>query len=175
VNWRVPSIALVLVLIFGAVAHAAATRAEYVAQVDPFCQAGQRDMKAEARRQKPAIKRIRDKLEQEGDTISREQEVALLGKLAAKEFSPTLKVFPRVTAQIAGVAPAPPDVTAVNQWLAARRAYSQLIARAVRAAKQGKTPTYNRLIEKATGKFIEGEIPVEGFGFRFCLLRSPQD
>ena len=154
-------------------AFAAATRAEYVAQTDPICQAGQRDMRAEAKRQKPGIKKISRRLQHED--LSREEENALLGKLAAKEFAPTLKVFPRVTDQIATVAPAPTDVTAVTQWLDARRAYSNHISRAVHAAKRGKTPTYNRLIEDGTAILIEGEIPVEGFGFRFCLLSSPQD
>lgn len=132
-------------------------------------------MRAEAKRQNPGIKKIARKLQQQSDMLSREEEDALLGKLAAKEFAPTLKVFPWVTTQVAAVAPAPTDVTAVSQWLAARRTYSNLISRAVGAAKRGKTPTYNRLIENATGKLIEGEIPVEGFGFRFCLLSSTQD
>jgi hypothetical protein len=156
-------------------AFAAATRAEYVAQTDPICQAGQRDMRAEAKRQNPAIKRIAAKLQQHADMLTREQEDDLLGKIAAKEFSPTLKVFPRVTTQVAAVAAAPGDQTAVSRWLGARGAYSTLIRKAVHAASRGKTPTYGRLIERATGKLIEGEIPVEGFGFRFCLLSSPQD
>ena len=167
--------ALAVLVVFAAPALGAATRAEYVAQVDPSCEAGQRDMRAEAKRQNPSIKRIARKLQRQAETLGREEENALLGKLAAKEFAPTLKVFPRVTTQIAAVAPAPTDLTAVTQWLDARRAYSNLISRAIRAAKLGKTPTYNRLIENATGRLIEGEIPVETFGFRFCLLSSPQD
>jgi hypothetical protein len=154
-------------------AGAAATRAEYVAQVDPICQAGQRDMRVEAKRQNPAIKKIRQKLEQGG--LSRQREELLLGKLAAKEFAPTLKVFPRVTTQITAVVPAPGDESLVAGWLSARQVYSRLIERAIHAARQGKTPTYNRHIENGTAKLIEGEIPVEGFGFRFCLLSSPQD
>jgi hypothetical protein len=167
--------ALTALVVLAAPAYGAATRAEYVAQADPICQNGQRDMRAEAKRQNPGVKKIARKLQQQHEMLTGEEENALLGKLAAKEFAPTLKVFPRVTAQIAALAPAPGDLTAVTQWLDARRAYSTLIAKAIRAARRGKTPTYNRLIENATGKLIEGEIPVEGFGFRFCLLSSPQD
>lgn len=167
------SLALLLLLASAGTAQAVATRAEYVAQLDPVCQAGQGDMKAESKRQNPAIKRIARKLQRE--SLSRAQENALLGKLAAKEFSPTIKVFPRVTTQLAAVVPAPGDEAAVSQWLAARRTYSTFIERAVGAAKRGKTPTYNRLIENGTAKLIEGEIPVEGYGFRFCLLSVPQD
>jgi len=163
------------VLSLAAPAFGAATRAEYVAQVDPICQKGQQDMIAEAKRQRPAVKRIRRKLKDLADSLTDEQENALLGKLAAREFSPTLKVFGGVTGQIAAVAPVPTDQTAVTQWLTARRSYLALIQRAIRAARQGKSPRENDLIEKATGVIIEGEIPVEGFGFRFCLLSSPQD
>jgi hypothetical protein len=172
-RWRTAIAAVILVAAGAATASAAATRAEYVAQTDPICQAGQRDMRAESKRQNPATKEIRRQLEQE--ELTRERENALLGKLAAKEFAPTLKVFPRVTTQIAAVAPAPTDVTAVSQWLAARRAYADLIKRAVEVARRGASKKQNFLIEKATGKIVEGEIPVEGFGFRFCILSSPQD
>jgi hypothetical protein len=167
--------ALLVLCVSVPTAGAAATRAEYVAQVDPICETGQRDMRAEAKRQNPAIKKISRTLQQQRDNLTRERENALLGKLAAKEFKPTLEVFPRVTTQISAVVPAPGDEAAVASWLAARRSYSQHISRAVRAAKRGKTQTYNRFIEEGTAKLIEGEIPVETFGFRFCLLSSPQD
>ncbi len=156
-------------------AHGADTRAEYVAQVDRICRAGQLDMRAEAKKHRAPLKRIGAELENGAGTINRKREVALLGEFARRSFAPTLQVFPRVTDQISAVAPAPTDATAVSGWLGARRAYLRLIKRSVEVAQRGASKKQNFLIEKATSVLVEGEIPVENFGFRFCLLSSSQD
>jgi hypothetical protein len=172
----IPALAALIVLAAAApAAHAVPTRAEYVALVDPVCQLGQQRMKAQAKRQRPRVKEIAAKLEQQADNLSEKRVVALQGEFTRRVFSPTLRVFPQVTAGIAAVAPAPGDDSAVAGWLGSRRTYLQLIDRAVRAAQRGQTQKQNRLIENATAKLIEGELPVEGFGFRYCLLSSPQD
>lgn len=149
------------------VAHAAATRAEYVAQVEPICKAAQ----------KPTIKAYASLFKGfhqvgfSGDNPDVSKRATKLGnRLIGTFYLRVSNVYGRTTAQIATVSAAPGDETAVAAWLAGRNRAVLLGAQAGRAARHQKVERSTGLVNKAESASEEAAKSVEGYGFNFCAF-----
>jgi hypothetical protein len=146
-------IALAIALIplaIATTAHAASSRAEYIAQVDPIC----------------------------SNTLDREAKTFhLVGsdlehgrfKTAAKKFARTNRVFSAGVEQVAAVGAPAADAVLIGQWVAMLRAQLPLAARVTRLLKKDARPgrvakAVNRLF-----KFSDRtQALVADYGFTQC-------
>jgi hypothetical protein len=149
----------------GAGAIAAATRSEYVGQLDPVCKGYEQ----------PAVKLLnkffketRGVLKAQATSDASRIERRLLGPFA-RLLGGADKLTGRLTTQIAGVPPPAGDEAAVAAWLDSRRAYNTLAARAAHAAKRRNSEKLFKLLGEAATRVTAGEKLVAGFGFQSCV------
>jgi hypothetical protein len=146
-------------------ATTAATRPEYVSQLDPIC----------ASYEKPAVKLV-DRFYKQTIDLIRLESKRDASKLERRLVGPFVrlvsgagKLTGKLTAQIAAV-PAPTgDEAAVASWVDGRRGYRRTADRAVRAGKAGRIGKLFGLLGKAVTKLVAGEKAVAGFGFESCV------
>ena len=160
------AIALIALAIAAAPAHAASTRAEYVAQVDPICKAGQDQVAIAAQPLLRAVKRARKhhaldsrKTQRRLSRLSR----ALLAQDAAIEHS--------VIDQIAAVPPVQEDVSLIQVWLRARTELADLESRLFVTRPGRGIKGFTRLINgffTLAARQLEVEDLVRDFGFQYC-------
>jgi hypothetical protein len=137
-------------------ADAAASRAEYVAQVDPICRAaGPPVFKAFVQYSKAAQRK----------RVTNQNDPKLVGP-AVRFFADLERIYGGLTSSIATVPPAPGDETIVAAWLQARETVRQNLDRARRLAKNRNLKRANRL----TGRAGWGKASniVSAFGFKYC-------
>jgi hypothetical protein len=163
---RRAGIAGALVLLVSAVAassaHATASRAEYVAQVEPFCQAAQ---KPTAKAFIAVIKSIPTDQDRITKSVAHRADRAL-GRLYVR----ISVIFGHTTAQISSVSPPPGDETTVSSWLAGRNQAQAWGLQAGRAAKHLKVGRAAKVANRAVSASDEAAQLVSGFGFRFCTF-----
>jgi hypothetical protein len=157
--------ALVAMAIGPATAHGAATRAEYVAQVDPICASATAPaQKAFGKfgklvRKKPggaeALTHIKVVSEQIRGPASR-----LYRRLAA--------IYSGVNAQLAAVPPAPEDVERINAWLALRATVATDLQASSRALKNKRLHLFDFYLAKGREDATAANNSVRDFGFTFC-------
>jgi hypothetical protein len=158
---RIGSVAAGIVVIALAItattAYAAATRAEYVAQTDPICQAGTDQV---AKRLPGLIKRI-VKRPNITPTVSFAYGLALGGKIFGEE-----------TNRLATIPPPPGDEAAVSGWLDGRRTYKRNLDMAVVAGKHNKKKQMLKRFKRAVTAVAQTNQLVAGFGFQYCVASS---
>jgi hypothetical protein len=159
-------------------ASAAATRSEYVVQVDRVCatttqgfgRLGSRlkilfNLKGYAGtpapgRPTPTKKQLRQRRNRFINQLSR-----LLANLNRAQGS--------ATEQIALIAPAPGDEAAVAQWIAGLRQYETLMASSIRSLRHHKPRLALGFQRQATDALNAGGAAVQSFGIAVCLNSLP--
>lgn len=156
------ALALVAIAIPTAVAYAASTRAEYVAQVEPICQAAQ----------KPTIKAFISVFKSlpKGDDRITKSEAHKADRALGRLYTRISVIFGATTVQISSVAPAAGDESAVATWLAGRNQAQALGLQAGRAAKHLKVEKGAKLADRAVAASDQAAQSVSGFGFRTCAF-----
>jgi hypothetical protein len=149
------------VLLVAAPAQGAATRAEYVAQVDPICQAAAPELKRSlAAVREPSPARIEQLDPKEG--------LKRVARSFGKALGRTNKVLTAMTTRIATVPAAPGDELTVADWILNQRSAEDLLGRAARAGKRGKFFRMFPLLQGYEEAVAALRASVRGFGFRHC-------
>lgn len=151
------SIALVALTIGVGSANAAATRAEYVAQADPICQAGLNQV---GKRLPGLIKRIARR-PNITPPVAFAYGLALGGKIFAQE-----------TNKLAAIAPPPGDEATVGGWLDGHRTYKRKLDTAVAAGKHKKKKQMLRRFKQAAVAVAQANQLVADFGFQYCVVSA---
>jgi hypothetical protein len=161
------AIVTIVAAIAAAPASAATTRAEWVAQVEPICQAAQ---KPTSKAYSSFFKGL-DKLGLVGDDpeVSK-RDARISDRLLGTFYVRASDIYSRTTAQLTAVAPGPGDESAVAEWIAGRNQTSLLGAQAGRAAKHRKLKRAFHLADRAVTAGERAPGPVAGFGLHFCAL-----
>jgi hypothetical protein len=159
------AITMIALAIMAPGAHAAANRAEYVAQVDPICQAAIGPQAKALNSFSKAFQHFKQRVQ--SGRITKGTFTKLLRQTAG--FLSRFKgIGANVTTQIEAVPPPPGDVGTVTFWLLNRRAAEQLVASAVSALKHYRLKAYFRLIAQAEATEAGARVLVSSFGFRYC-------
>jgi hypothetical protein len=161
------AITMIALVIAAAPASAAATRAEYVAQVDQTCSSSAPAFKKTFK----TILNLGNKMPPLPDGADPKRFLRKLnrwGKQLARAQRRFDRVFATMVEGIAAVPPAPGDEAAVGQWVNGLRQYVDLSARASRAAKHGKIFKGLSFLDKAGAALDTGGVAVQGFGITTC-------
>lgn len=164
-------VAIPIAIAFGLVAlaiaptaHAASSRAEYVAQVEPICQAAQvPTFKAYF----GSSKGIPTGLDPDHLT---KRDVRKVDRALGRLYTRVSKVYGRTSVRIGAIAPAPGDETAVAAWLTGRAQAQALWLRAGRAARHLKVRRADGLSQKGIETSDAASRNVSGYGFHFCTF-----
>ena len=160
------TVALVLVVsaaVLATPASAASTRAEYVAQVDPMCQAALPQLASTQGAFVRKLKAIDNRLKKH-----RFKGILKLISSAARSLSSYTTVHGNLTTQISGVPPAPPDTSAVNGWIQDRRNAESFGNSAASSLKHAKFRQFSRQLNQAAAADQAGIALISGFGFQYC-------
>jgi hypothetical protein len=166
------AIALAITLIVFAItapkADAAATRAEYVAQVDPIClTAGKRSARA--------LKGIKLPREERFESLDDKQAMRLFFSFLGKAIGRTNKAIGPMLAEIAPIPPAPGDERVVALWLQAVGDYKLFADRAVSASNRGKLNKFFYYLSKAGLVADQANYLFDDWGFRYCASSEDSD
>jgi hypothetical protein len=161
-------IALIAIAAFAASANAATTRAEYVAQVDPICQAGLNQETAAARPVVKKLKRLQRRAKQPHSRNVRRRAVKREARLLARFYDFVTAVEQGVTAQIASIPPAIEDTSLVQVWLRARGEQAVATQRLFRSLAKGDIFGAFMLLFEVEAKSEEVTDLVRDFGFHYC-------
>jgi hypothetical protein len=157
-------------------ASAAATRSEYVAQVDHVCSAARPQLKAAQRKIARIAKSIGSvalKVPVTGaSTKAVLRKLNRLSKSLARVGRSSTVVWSTMVEGIATIPAAAGDEGAVAQWVAGLRQYLGLLAASNRAAKHGKLLRSLSLIDQAQKALDFGGGAVQGFGIAVCPTSS---
>jgi hypothetical protein len=160
--------------IAAASAYAASTRAEYVAQVDPICQAGQAQEDAIGG---PVVKKLKRLQRREKRAHSRKARAAAQKRefrLLARFYDSVSVIEQNVNTQIAAIPPAVEDTSLVQVWLRARGEEVVLTQRLFRSVAKGDLFGAFGLLLEVQAKSEEAIDLVRDFGFQHCTSTSKQ-
>jgi hypothetical protein len=144
-------------------AYGASTRAEYVAQVDPICQAGFVKEKAVNRSFKKRAKR----LHKHGIDTTEPTKPVL--RIAVRLFDRIARIARAVNSQILVIPPAPGDEAIISQWLQLRGEATDLTQRSIHVFAHGKERRFKQLIGRSFNRRLDAEEIVQDFGFKHCV------
>jgi hypothetical protein len=155
----------VIVVLAPADANAASTRAEYIAQVDPICQAFVDPENAALRAYRKNAKRW-DRLASKGTLKAWLKQTRRVSRslLRLTQLDTTLND------QIAAVPPPAADAGAIATWLNAR-VQANAFAASAAAALNRPVPAINKyfkLIDRANAALAASTRAIAGFGFQVC-------
>lgn len=159
------AITMIALAITAPKADAAATRAEYVAQVDPICLAA---AKPEGKLLIAYFKAFARLGKGVAQGASPKQATKRLVAKSARLMTRIITIEQGVTAQIEAVSPPPPDAGTVALWLEKRKLAEQTALSGTRALKHRKIVSFNAQLDRADAIDREGRILVAGFGFQYC-------
>jgi hypothetical protein len=155
-------------------AGAAATRAEYLAQIEPVCREANEEAKRIARQTNRALKKRLRKASQQAKNGKSGKEIGdIFTLIIIKQAAPENRLFERTTALIRSVPPAPGDEAVVTAWLAGRDTSSGLVREAIRAGKAGKPNRMFSFLDDSTVALRRGQQPVQAFGLQHCFIELP--
>jgi hypothetical protein len=158
------AIGLVVLATPATAANAASTRAEYVAQVDPICQAGQAQERAAFKAYVKSAKRyLRRHPNSDPDKPSKQ-----IFRLVTRLYSRILAIDRSVLAQLNSIPPAAGDEAAVAEWLGVRTQSADLLERSIHALQRQKLKLFFRLYLKSIRRSLQATLPISDFGFRYC-------
>jgi hypothetical protein len=166
------ALVLALVLVasaaFAPSANAATTRAEYVAKVDPICQAGLAQEGAAAKPLTKKLKRLDRQFKKAHSRKARRRIDRREGRLLTHYFDFVAAVEQGVNSQIATIPPAIEDTSLIQVWLRARSEELVAIQRAMRSLTKGDFfGGLGQLLDVQT-KAQEAADLVRDFGFHYC-------
>jgi hypothetical protein len=166
--------AVTLAVAMPSTASAAATRGEYLAQIEPIC----RQANEQAKRQAQKINRALKKSLKKAATQAKNDKPGLVFAdvfilAVIKLVGPDNRLFERTTAQIAAVPPAPGDEAVVSTWLAGRTESTELVWDALRAGKHRKPNRMFALLDASTEALRKAQQPVQAFGLNHCFIELP--
>jgi hypothetical protein len=160
-------IALAIIVIALAItvttAVAASTRADYVAQVDPICQAAQ----------KPTLKTYDQLFKagfESGHRSDKKRAKTFLDRALGRFYIQVGNIYARVTGQISTIAAAPGDEATVALWLSERGQAAALAVQAGRAEKHLKRKRAHRLLNQSLSASGRAVRSVSTYEFRYCSL-----
>jgi hypothetical protein len=151
-------------------AHAATTRAEYVAQVDPICQAGLAQESVAEQRLNKQIRRLK---KHEGSRKARARSLRRQSRALRQFLNVVVAVEQGVNAQIATVPPATEDTSLVQVWLRVRSEELDLSRRMSRAFAKDRLFAGLGLFFDLLAKADEEFDLVQDFGFKYCTVPPP--
>ena len=131
-------------------AHAASTRAEYIAQADPICQSTQA---AERRELGPK------------GTVLRLMKKGRF-KAAAHRYRNSGVAYSAGVEQLAGLSPPSADVQLIGTWLQMLRAFIPVGNRATAAMAHGRDPA--KFLRRIGSMNVQTHALVADFGFAYC-------
>ena len=158
-------VAALAIALCAAPAQAATTRAEYVAQVDPICQAGQAQVALVLQPFLRAAKRAK-----RHHSLNERKTARKLRRMLKAAYAQTAVIGHQVNDQIATVPPAPDDVSLIQVWLRARNEFVDLETQLLSA----KPKTDKQAFRLFSGFFVlsaralEVSDLVRDFGFVYC-------
>jgi hypothetical protein len=152
-----------------ATAHAASTRAEWVAQVDPICEAAQLQEGLASAQLAPLARRVK---QHKGDRKT----LRKFGRAFNSFLQQTIAIERGVNSQIAAIPPAPDDVSLVQVWLRVRGELLDSEGQLFGGPKPGKgLKGFGRFFSslfQLIGREYETTDLVRDFGFQFCARPS---
>jgi hypothetical protein len=151
-----------LIAVWAAPAEAASTRAEYIAQVDPICQAAA----APLSQADQAVSKSYKSFLRPG-TYSVKQ-FSRKAKRLARSMNRRAAVYSSVTEQIAAVPPPAEDAATVSAWLDHRRQAATLERSAASALTRLALSKAAKRIRQAGAADDAADKSISGFGFKFC-------
>ncbi len=167
-------VAAVILAIAATPANAATTRAEYVARVDPICQAGLAQEGAAGKPLAKKLKRLDRQLKKSHSRKARRRIDRREGRLLTRYFDFVATVEQGVNAQIAAIPPAIEDTSLIQVWLRARSEEIVAIQRAMRSLTKGDFLGGFGLLLDLQVKAEEAADLVRDFGFRYCSSEEQQ-
>jgi hypothetical protein len=152
---------LLALAVLAAPANAATTRAEYVAQVDPICQAADAQEAAAQRPLERASKRVLKHHRLDRKTHKK------IDRLYARYLSQYAAIEHAANAQIATIPPVTEDVSLIEVWLRAREELATLQSQFSHnfVGKPGRAVT---AVFRLIGLEQETHDLVRDFGFQYC-------
>ena len=145
-------------------AHAASTRAEYIAQVDPICQGFVGPM-GDAFRAYFRNERLLGRVAIKGTS----RQFGAQTKRTARSLRRIAQIHADLTNQIATVSPPAEDFGTVGTWLNHRRQEEAIVRSAASILVQFRPlKHYFRKLKKADRADGAAETTVSGFGFQVC-------
>jgi hypothetical protein len=153
--------------------NAATSRAEYVAQVDPICQAGQGQEFAAQHRAAKKLHRLR-KHERSGSRKARKRTFRQEDRLVSRLYDFIAAVEEGVNAQIAAITPAIEDTSLVQVWLRVRGEKVVATQRVARAFAKGDPLSALILFFDAEAKTEEAGDISRDLGFGYCSAPSKE-
>jgi hypothetical protein len=168
------AITVIVLAITAASASAATTRAEYVAQVEPICQAGVAQEEAAARPLAKKLKQLQRSRRQAHSRKAIRRFAKRELRLLVRFYDLVARVEQEVTSQIAAVPPAIEDTSLIQVWLRVRNEQAVVTQRLIRAFAKGSFFAAFDLILEATAKSAEAADLVRDFGFQYCSAPALQ-
>jgi hypothetical protein len=157
--------ALVALAIGSSTAYGATTRADYVAQVDPICQAAA----APARQAFGAFFAAVKHKKGGANALNHPKVVSHQVRIpAAKLYRRLAGIYGAMNAQIAAVAPAPADATRVSAWLALRGTVATDLGGLAASLKHNHLHVFDQVTLKTMADTAQANNSVRDFGFQFC-------
>lgn len=157
-------IVAVTCLVWAASAQAASTRAEWVAQVEPICQASL-----------PAATAANGNVNRKAKNLTRTAKHGSNRAFvrAIRAFAHAIQAYTAIddalTNQLAGVPPVSTDTAAVANWLQGRRNTTALANAAAQALLRLKIRKSFGLLNQANAAYEQAVSSVSGFGLNACL------
>jgi hypothetical protein len=165
------AITVVAVGMTAATASAAPTRAEYVAQVDPICQAGLVQETAAAR---PLAKKLRRLKKHAHSRKARRRAAKRQARALARFYDFVAGVEQGVTAQIAPIPPPTEDTSLIQVWVRVRGEEVVVTQRLFRSFAKGDFFGAFGLLFEVVAKSEEASDLVRDFGFQYCSAPAQQ-
>ena len=148
---------------------AAATRAEYVAQVDPIClDASKRTAKPIKALVKTASAFLKVATDPDASKADLKRAGQQYSNRASRGLAKVNRIFGGMLIAIVAVPAAPGDEATVAGWIDGMWSYKLTNDRAIRALRAGKLLKSLDLTEKALEALNQATQLVAGFGFRHC-------
>lgn len=157
-------LAAALALLWASSAQAATTRAEWVGQVEPICQA----VLPAAISANADVNRKSKNLVKTAKHGSNKAFVRAIRALA-RSLQAYTAIDDNLTGQLAAVPPVATDAAAVSNWLQGRRNTTALANSAAQALTRFKLNKYFKLLDQANAAYNEAVSSVSAFGLNACL------
>jgi hypothetical protein len=153
------AITIFALTIAAATAHAAATRADYVAQSDPICRASN----VQATK---VLMRKDLRLDLDPSTLlSRDHDEALQ---FAAVIGATKRIYNRAIDRVAAIPPPPGDEGVIANWVADLRYYERAINRGIHAIRHGKDRQAYELLISTRRRLGADHKALAAWEFQYC-------
>lgn len=160
--------ALIALAVAASPAHAAGTRAEYVAQVDPICHTGDSQHRSAFKAYAKSVKRYLKHHPQHPRQDDAYKPSKTIIRMVVRYYTRGLQIERGVNSQLASISPVPGDEAAIGEWLRLRTGSADLLERTIHAFHQSKIKFGLHLYVKSIHKSLMAQLPISDFGFHYC-------